>query len=118
VPENNSDNPSTANEELHEPEIGRRVASLLAEGHCDIYKTVIQLIEKDLFQAALDHYKGNRLKASRALGISRFTLRKKLRAMESQQPDAQPELVAPPCPDLVDERYATESPNAMAFQRS
>lgn len=57
------------------------VTDLLAAGRDDIYRTVVRSMEKELFHAVLVHFKGNRLKASRALGISRFTLRKKLRAL-------------------------------------
>jgi DNA-binding NtrC family response regulator len=70
-----------------DPEIACRVADLLNEGKGDIYRVVIQSVEKELFRTVLAHFKGNRVKASRALGISRFTLRKKLRALAPQAED-------------------------------
>lgn len=71
-----------------EPEISQLVANLLKEGNCDIYRIVIHSIERDLLSKVLYHFKGNRVKASRALGISRFTLRKKLRAVSNSNADA------------------------------
>jgi Fis family transcriptional regulator len=46
----------------------------------NLYDFVLREIEKPLIQVALEHTQGNQTEAARLLGVSRVTLRKKLRA--------------------------------------
>jgi DNA-binding protein Fis len=62
----------------HQENINARVAELLAEGSQDIYRLVIEPIEREVVRNVVAHCKGNYVRASRMLGISRMTLRKKL----------------------------------------
>lgn len=45
----------------------------------DLYELVLREVERPLLQCALDHSKGNQSRAADLLGLSRTTLRKKLR---------------------------------------
>lgn len=45
----------------------------------DMYDLVLKQIELPLFEAILEHTKGNQSKAAEYLGLNRGTLRKKLR---------------------------------------
>jgi Fis family transcriptional regulator len=45
----------------------------------DMYDLVLKQIEQPLFEAILEHTKGNQSKAAEYLGLNRGTLRKKLR---------------------------------------
>lgn len=58
--------------------IAERVAQLLAEGNEDVYRIVIEPIEREVVRRVVAHCRGNYLRASRILGISRMTLRKKI----------------------------------------
>jgi Fis family transcriptional regulator len=51
------------------------------EGHqaTDLYDFVISEIEQGLLSEVLSHFEGNQTKASKALGITRTTLRSKIR---------------------------------------
>lgn len=62
----------------HEEHVNERVAELLAEGSQDVFRLVIEPIEREVVRAVVTHCKGNYVRASRILGISRMTLRKKL----------------------------------------
>lgn len=64
--------------DCHEDRVNERVAELLAEGSQDIFRLVIEPIEREVVRAVVTHCKGNYVRASRLLGISRMTLRKKL----------------------------------------
>jgi len=46
----------------------------------NMYDLVLKQIEQPLFEAILEHTKGNQSKAAEMLGLNRGTLRKKLRA--------------------------------------
>ncbi len=46
----------------------------------NLYNFVLREIEQPLIQVALEHTQGNQTEAARLLGVSRVTLRKKLRA--------------------------------------
>jgi Fis family transcriptional regulator len=46
----------------------------------NMYEMVIQQIEQPLFEAILEHTKGNQSRAAELLGLNRGTLRKKLRS--------------------------------------
>jgi Fis family transcriptional regulator, factor for inversion stimulation protein len=45
----------------------------------DMYDLVLRQVEQPLFEAVLEHTKGNQSRASEMLGLNRGTLRKKLR---------------------------------------
>ena len=46
----------------------------------DMYNLVLRQIEQPLFEAILEHTKGNQSRAAEMLGLNRGTLRKKLRS--------------------------------------
>jgi Fis family transcriptional regulator len=46
----------------------------------NMYDLVLQQIEQPLFEAILEHTKGNQSRAAEMLGLNRGTLRKKLRS--------------------------------------
>ncbi|MFA6409071.1 MAG: DNA-binding transcriptional regulator Fis [Gammaproteobacteria bacterium] len=48
----------------------------------DLYALVLEEIEAPLLKAVLEHVKGNQSKAAQILGLSRGTLRKKIRNLE------------------------------------
>lgn len=54
---------------------------LLRSNSPDIYRTVIHAVDRVVFEATLEHVKGNQVQASELLGISRTTLRAKLAAL-------------------------------------
>lgn len=70
--------PDVVSNDHHEPSIEERVAELLAEGNQDIFRIVIEPVEREVVRLVVEHCKGNYVHASRILGISRMTLRKKL----------------------------------------
>ena len=51
------------------------------DGHeaSDLYRMVLEEVERPLLATVLEHYEGNQSRAARALGLNRGTLRKKLR---------------------------------------
>jgi two-component system nitrogen regulation response regulator GlnG len=59
-------------------DIASRVRELLESNEPDLFRKLIRDAELAIIQEALDHHEGNQVKASRALGISRTTLRGKL----------------------------------------
>ncbi len=50
----------------------------------DMYERLLSLVEPPALHKALDFHRGNRLEASRTLGLHRMTLRKKLRGATSE----------------------------------
>jgi two-component system nitrogen regulation response regulator GlnG len=56
-------------------------AGLLRAGEADIYRRVCLEMDRVVLDTVLRHVKGNQLRASELLGISRTTLRAKLRAL-------------------------------------
>jgi two-component system nitrogen regulation response regulator GlnG len=57
------------------------VRSMLEAGETDIYHQVIASTETGMFKSVMEHTSNNLSRAAQILGISRFTLRKKLRQL-------------------------------------
>ena len=57
------------------------VVDLLTQGKPDIYRKVTLAVDRAVMLAVLRHTKGNQVQASALLGISRTTLRAKLRSL-------------------------------------
>ncbi|MEI8382205.1 MAG: sigma 54-interacting transcriptional regulator [Planctomycetota bacterium] len=57
------------------------VRSMLADGKSDVYRSVIHEIDRHVLFETMKHFRGNQLQAAERLGISRMTLRAKLRSL-------------------------------------
>jgi nitrogen regulation protein NR(I) len=73
--------PPQAGAEASSLEVGRLVETLLRGGQADIYRKVSAAVERVILDTVLRYVKGNQVQASELLGISRTTLRAKLRSM-------------------------------------
>ena len=62
-------------------EVGRMVRELLAAGRGNIYYHLQASVDRVVLNAVLEHVKGNQVEAAELLGISRNTLRSKLRSL-------------------------------------
>lgn len=51
----------------------------------DLYRLILEQVEKPLFERVLDYNRGNQSKTAAMLGINRGTLRKKLRSYDLDQ---------------------------------
>jgi two-component system nitrogen regulation response regulator GlnG len=63
------------------PDVAARTAGLLRAGETDLYRQVCQEMERTMLDVVLRHCRGNQVQASELLGISRTTLRAKLRIL-------------------------------------
>lgn len=57
------------------------VSRLLADGRPDIYRHVIHEVDRHMLHEVMSHCRNNQLQAAERLGISRMTLRSKLRSL-------------------------------------
>jgi two-component system nitrogen regulation response regulator GlnG len=62
-------------------EVARFTSDLLRAGEADIYRRICLAVDRVVVETVLRHVKGNQVQASELLGISRTTLRAKLRAL-------------------------------------
>lgn len=62
-------------------DVAQLVRQFLRQGESDIYRKVGIAVDRAVMEAVLRHTKGNQAKASELLGISRTTLRAKLRVL-------------------------------------
>ncbi len=67
--------------ETNRGDVQRHVEALLRDGSSDIYRTVLQEVDRAILVTVLAHVRGNQVHASDLLGISRTTLRGKLAAL-------------------------------------
>jgi DNA-binding NtrC family response regulator len=61
-------------------ELLKYVRQLLAQGDLNLYRQVSDEFDRHVLHEVLSHFRGNQLQTSERLGISRMTLRSKLRA--------------------------------------
>jgi two-component system nitrogen regulation response regulator GlnG len=62
-------------------DVGLLTSNLLRAGETDIYRRICLAVDRVVMETVLRHAKGNQVQASELLGISRTTLRAKLRAL-------------------------------------
>ena len=74
------------------------VKKLLADGKPDVYRHMIHEVDRHMFYEVMKHFRGNQLQAAERLGISRMTLRSKLRSLGLIQ-DRGHHASAPPNPN-------------------
>jgi two-component system nitrogen regulation response regulator GlnG len=78
--------PSTKDDLPFEGIIGEKfkdfIIKMCRAGQGDLYRTVVEQIERPLLESVLAECKGNQLKAAGLLGINRNTLRKKMQALQ------------------------------------
>ena len=63
------------------PDVAELVARLLRDGETDVYRRAAAETDRAVLEAVLRHVRGNQVQASELLGISRTTLRAKLRGL-------------------------------------
>jgi two-component system nitrogen regulation response regulator GlnG len=73
--------PLKSKAEARLPDVAARTAALLHAGETDLYRQLGLEIDRTILDVVLRHVKGNQVQASELLGISRTTLRAKLRAL-------------------------------------
>lgn len=83
-------------------ELGDHVSKLLSAGEPDIYRQVIQEVDRHILRKVMRYCHENQFRAAQRLGISRMTLRSKLRALgileirrhKQRVPTVQPDCVS------------------------
>lgn len=66
---------------LHQQLLGELVNSLKMYNKNELYKSVLNAVEKPLIEKVLEDTMGNQIKAAKILGINRNTLRSKIRKL-------------------------------------
>ncbi|HEV3144508.1 MAG TPA: helix-turn-helix domain-containing protein [Gemmataceae bacterium] len=61
-------------------DVGQLIAGLLSAQETDIFRKVNTAVERVVIEAVLRHVRGNQVAASQMLGISRTTLRNKMKS--------------------------------------
>jgi two-component system nitrogen regulation response regulator GlnG len=72
---------SVGSAEAFSQEVARLTTDLLRAGESDLYRRVCLAVDRVVVETVLRHTKGNQVQASELLGISRTTLRAKLRTL-------------------------------------
>ena len=62
-------------------DVGGYIDGLLSQGQPDVYHAVHSAVDRVLLEKVLEHVDGNQVEASELLGVSRNTLRSKLKAL-------------------------------------
>lgn len=73
--------PSPGDPEFPFVKLVEYVDKLLADGQSDIYRHVIHEVDRHMLHEVMTHCRNNQLQAAERLGISRMTLRSKLRSL-------------------------------------
>ena len=63
-----------------------RLRAALAAEEDELYRVVIERVERPMIEAVLEHTGGNQIKAAGLLGINRNTLRKKISELGCEMP--------------------------------
>jgi len=87
--------PMAQGAEQDELDVARLVGNLLRAGEEEIYRKVSAAADRVMLETVLRHVKGNQVQASTLLGISRTTLRAKLRCLRiavEKQPQSDSEI--------------------------
>ena len=92
LPENLRAGPVPASKRVLPPDVSLAglvefTADLLRAGEVDIYRRICQEMDRVVLASVMRHVQGNQVKASELLGISRTTLRAKLRTFRHGRSD-------------------------------
>lgn len=74
-------NPTTGGDGFRFDKLQDFVRSMLVDGKSDVYRSIIHEIDRHVLFETMKHFRGNQLQAAERLGISRMTLRAKLRSL-------------------------------------